>query len=100
MKELEPKPGTLSDGVRMLICPRSRNLFKKNFFKLLSGEKKAFSILVVFCEDKKSPTGEFVVSPEEGVYGIHIPAGQWHTLVVREEGMGERRKGSMNCCLL
>jgi cupin fold WbuC family metalloprotein len=44
------------------------------------------SILVVFCDDKKSPTGEFVVSPEEGKYGIHIPAGQWHTLVVRESG--------------
>lgn len=44
------------------------------------------SILVVFCDDKKSPTGEFVVSPKEGKYGIHIPAGQWHTLVVRESG--------------
>ena len=44
------------------------------------------SILVVFCDDKKSPTGEYVVSPEVGVYGIHIPAGQWHTLVVRESG--------------
>lgn len=44
------------------------------------------SILVVFYDDKKSPTSEFVVSPERGVYGIHIPAGQWHTLIVREEG--------------
>jgi len=44
------------------------------------------SIIVVFCDDKKSPTGEFVVSTEEGKYGIHIPAGQWHTLMVRESG--------------
>jgi len=44
------------------------------------------SILVVFCDDRKSPIGEFVVSPEEGKYGIHIPAGQWHTFVVRESG--------------
>lgn len=44
------------------------------------------SILVVFCDDRKSPTEEFVVSPEEGKYGIHIPVGQWHTLVVRESG--------------
>lgn len=44
------------------------------------------SILVVFCDDKRTPTGEYVVSPEEGIYGIHIPAGQWHTLVVRKEG--------------
>lgn len=44
------------------------------------------SIRVVFYDDKKSPIGEFLVSPKEGKYGIHILAGQFHTLEVLESG--------------
>ena len=31
-------------------------------------------------------TEEFMVSPQEESYGVHIPAGQWHTLEVLESG--------------
>jgi len=47
---------------------------------------RVLTIRVLFYDNRKSPTDEFVVSPEEGRYGIHIPAGQWHTLQVLESG--------------
>ena len=36
--------------------------------------------------DDRVLTNEFLVNPLEGVYGVHIPAGQWHTLEVLESG--------------
>ena len=44
------------------------------------------AIKVLFYDDNKMLTEEFMVSPQEGSYGVHIPAGQWHTLVVLESG--------------
>lgn len=43
-------------------------------------------INVLFYDEEQLLTGEFVVSPDKSVYGIHIPAGQWHTLEVMETG--------------
>ena len=43
-------------------------------------------IRVLFYNDKGTLTDEFRVSGPEGVYGVHIPAGQWHTLEVLESG--------------
>ena len=43
------------------------------------------SIKVLFYNDDKEVTGEFVLDPKTEVYGIHIPEGQWHTLEVLEE---------------
>ena len=43
-------------------------------------------IKVLFYNDDGVLTGEFRVHPEEKVYGVHIPAGQWHTLEVLENG--------------
>ncbi|MDD3944973.1 MAG: WbuC family cupin fold metalloprotein [Bacteroidales bacterium] len=44
------------------------------------------SIRVMFYNDERVLTDEFIVHPEEKVYGVHIPAGQWHTLEVMESG--------------
>lgn len=43
-------------------------------------------IRVLFYNDDKVLTDEFLVHPDEKVYGVHIPAGQWHTLDVLESG--------------
>lgn len=43
-------------------------------------------ITVIFYNENNLPVEEFEVSPQKGVYGIHIPAGQWHTLEVKEPG--------------
>lgn len=43
-------------------------------------------ITVIFYNENNLPVEEFEVSPQKGVYGIHIPAGQWHTLEVMETG--------------
>jgi cupin fold WbuC family metalloprotein len=43
-------------------------------------------IKVLFYNDDGVLTGEFLVHPDEKVYGVHIPAGQWHTLEVLESG--------------
>ena len=44
------------------------------------------AIKVLFYNDDKVLTDEFMVDPLDGVYGLHIPAGQWHTLEVLESG--------------
>ena len=44
------------------------------------------AIRVLFYDDYRKLTCEFMVSPQEGSYGVHIPAGQWHTLEVLESG--------------
>ncbi|RNC64759.1 WbuC family cupin fold metalloprotein [Proteiniphilum sp. X52] len=44
------------------------------------------SIRVMFYNDEKLLTAEFTIDPKEKAYGIHIPAGQWHTLEVLESG--------------
>lgn len=50
-------------------------------YLLLKGEIK-----VVFFDDKKKITDEFILNPEKGNYGIDIPVGQWHTIEVLETG--------------
>lgn len=44
------------------------------------------SIRVMFYNDEKLLTAESLIDPKEKKYGIHIPAGQWHTLEVLESG--------------
>lgn len=44
------------------------------------------SIKVLFYNDKKELTGESLIDPKQKEYGIHLPAGQWHTLEVLEPG--------------
>lgn len=42
------------------------------------------AIKVLFYNDDRMVANEFMINPLEGRYGIHIPAGQWHTLEVLE----------------
>lgn len=42
------------------------------------------SMKVLFYNDKKELTGESIIDPKQKEYGIHLPAGQWHTLEVLE----------------
>ena len=44
------------------------------------------AIKVFFYNDERMVTNEFMINPLEGRYGIHTPAGQWHTLEVLESG--------------
>src|SRR5690554_3582294 len=44
------------------------------------------AIKVLFYDDDRVLTDEFMVDPLDGVYGVHIPKGQWHTLEVLESG--------------
>ena len=43
-------------------------------------------IRVMFYNDEQVLIGEFRLSALDGVYGVHITAGQWHTLEVMESG--------------
>ena len=43
-------------------------------------------INVFFYDDDKRVTESVTLNPLKGEYGIHIPAGQWHTLEVVEKG--------------
>ncbi len=43
-------------------------------------------IEVIFYDDDKKITDRFVISQEEGTFGVHIPKGTWHTLEVLESG--------------
>ena len=44
------------------------------------------AIKVLFYNDDRVLTDEFMVNPLDGAYGLHIPACQWHTLEVLESG--------------
>jgi cupin fold WbuC family metalloprotein len=44
------------------------------------------SINVIFYVDNKTIIEQHLLTPSQGVYGIHILAGQWHTLEVMESG--------------
>ena len=44
------------------------------------------SMKVLFYNDKKELTRESIIDPKQNEYGIHLPAGQWHTLEVLESG--------------
>ena len=43
-------------------------------------------IEVIFYDDNKNVIDRFVISQEEGTFGVHIHRGTWHTLEVLESG--------------
>ena len=43
------------------------------------------ALKVMFHADSGEVTEEFYLNPAEGNYGVHIPAGTWHSLDVLEE---------------
>ena len=60
--------------------PVHRHCMKAETYIVLRGR-----IRVYFYDDDKRVTEEVELAPSEGNYGIHIPAGQWHTLEVMEK---------------
>lgn len=67
------EPGTL--------LPVHRHRHTAETYILLRGKIK-----VLFYNDQRELQEEGILSSEEGNYGVHIPAGQWHTLEVLETG--------------
>jgi cupin fold WbuC family metalloprotein len=63
------------------ILPIHRHTHTAETYIVLRG-----SIKVLFYDDNKNLVNQYLVNPKEGVYGVHIPSGQWHTLVVKESG--------------
>ena len=63
------------------VLPAHRHSHTAETYIVLRG-----SIRVMFYNDAKLLTAEFLIDPKEKEYGIHIPAGQWHTLEVLESG--------------
>lgn len=67
------EPGTL--------LPIHRHMHTAETYLLLRGK-----IRVMFYNASAYETESFLLDPLSGQYGIHIPAGQWHTLEVLEPG--------------
>lgn len=67
------EPGTL--------LPIHRHRHTAETYILLRGKIK-----VLFYNELRDLQEEEILSSEEGNYGVHIPAGQWHTLEVLETG--------------
>lgn len=56
-----------------------RHMHTAETYLLLRGK-----IVVIYYNDAKEETERVVLDPLTGSYGVHIPAGQWHTLEVLE----------------
>lgn len=59
--------------------PVHRHLHTAETYVLLRGK-----IAVVFYDGNRCETERFILDPLAGMYGLHIPAGQWHTVEVIE----------------
>ena len=58
-------------------------------FVLLKGE-----LDLIYFNDKGEETDRFRLDPLTGNYGIHIPAGQWHSLeIIEDSTIFETREG-------
>ncbi|WP_455972760.1 WbuC family cupin fold metalloprotein [Bacteroides congonensis] len=63
------------------ILPIHRHCHTAETYLLLRGK-----ICVLFYNEMGGETDSFMLDPHIGNYGVHIPAGQWHTLEVMERG--------------
>lgn len=61
--------------------PIHRHPHTAETYLLLRGKIK-----VLYYNDCREVTESVLLSHQKGVYGIHIPANQWHTLEVLESG--------------
>ncbi|MBO7416905.1 MAG: WbuC family cupin fold metalloprotein [Bacteroidaceae bacterium] len=58
-------------------------------FVLLKGK-----LDLIYFNDKGEETDRFILDPLTGNYGIHIPAGQWHSLeIIEDSTIFETREG-------
>ena len=67
------EPGTL--------LPIHRHPHTAETYLLLRGKVK-----VMYYNEQKEVTDSVVLDPVTGIYGVHIPKNQWHTLEVLESG--------------
>ena len=63
------------------VLPVHRHPHTAETYLLLRGK-----IRVMLYNEAKEETESTVLDPLTGDYGVHIPAGQWHTLEVLESG--------------
>ena len=63
------------------IMPIHRHPHTSETYVLLRGKLK-----VMFYNSNRDMTESAVLEPAAGVYGVNIPAGQWHSLEVLEHG--------------
>lgn len=63
------------------VMPIHRHPHTSETYVLLRGKLK-----VMFYNSNKEITESAVLEPAAGVYGVNIPAGQWHSLEVLEHG--------------
>ena len=63
------------------VLPVHRHPNTAETYILLRGKIK-----VMFYNDRKEMTESWLLDPMAGGYGVHIPANQWHTLEVMENG--------------
>jgi cupin fold WbuC family metalloprotein len=61
--------------------PIHRHQHTEETYVLLRGRIK-----VMYYDDHGTETDNVMLDPNGSVYGIHIPAGQWHSLEVLEPG--------------
>lgn len=60
---------------------RHANPDREEMYLVLRGK-----LLALFFDDNGLVTDKVVLSPTEGKYGIEIPSGVWHSIVVLEKG--------------
>lgn len=64
------------------VLPVHRHKLTSETYILLRGRIN----VMFYGEDGAEQTELFELNPQNGAYGVHIPAGQWHTLEVMESG--------------
>jgi cupin fold WbuC family metalloprotein len=62
------------------VLPIHRHWHSAETYILLKGK-----IRMIYYDDKGTVTETAVLDPLKGIFGIHIPIGQWHTLEVLEK---------------
>ena len=63
------------------ILPIHRHRHTAETYILLRGK-----LNVIFYNEMGGEVERFNLNPQDGEYGVHIPAGQWHTVEVLESG--------------
>lgn len=77
---LDAKAQRLLNALEMgTVLPIHRHQHTSETYLLLRGR-----IRVMFYNEMGAEVESFLLNPLDGNYGIHIPAGQWHTLEVLE----------------
>ncbi len=69
---------TLEPGT---VLPVHRHLNTAETYILVRGKLK-----VEYYNDNKELTDSVVLDPQEGRFGLHVPIGQWHTVIPLESG--------------